>query len=609
MVRKRSKPSKAIPQAQTGQPSPTLVDLAIWVGLVVSILVVYAQVSHFDFVNYDDPEDVYDNVHVTGGLTLAGIKWAFTAVVSANWMPLTLLSHMLDCQLFGMTSGMHHLVNVGFHALAAVLLFVLLQRATGARWPSAFVAFVFALHPLHVGSVAWIAERKDVLSTFFWFLALYAYVRYTERPSLRGYLLIVAPFCLGLMSKPMLVTFPFTLLLFDVWPLRRLQWPKVVWEKVPLFALAAVASAVTYLAQGSARALISIPLPTRIENALVSYVTYIVQMFWPTRLTVFYPYPASIPMWQVAGALVVLVGMSAAAVYVWRTRPYITMGWFWYVGTLVPVIGLVQVGTQAHADRYMYIPMIGLSVVLAWGAVEVARKWPQSQFVLAAAGIGFCVVCLGLAWHETAYWQNTETLLTRALAVTEESFLEYNLGHYLMKTPGRAAEAIPHFKAALRIKPDDVDTYDNLGFSLMEMGRPAEAIPYYEKVVSLKPDSAAAQLNLGHALSRTPGRDADAIPHFAAALRLQPENVEINNDLGACLVNSGRAAEAIPYFEAALRLKPDSADAHYNLALALSQTPGRVRDAIPQYEAVLRLRPDYRVAQQGLELVRKKLGN
>jgi Flp pilus assembly protein TadD len=615
MSRTRGKPSKAYPKPQTKplveQPSgsQSLLDLAIWIGLILSILVVYAQVSHFDFVNYDDPEDVYNNVHVVAGVTFAGIKWAFTSVVSSNWMPVTLLSHMLDCQLFGLASGMHHLVNVLFHALSAVLLFLLLQRATGARGPSAFVAFVFAVHPLHVGSVAWIAERKDVLSTFFWFLALYFYVRYTERPSPGRYLLVVVPFGLGLMAKPMLVTFPFTLLLFDIWPLRRVQWPKMLWEKLPLFALAAGAAAVTFMVQGPVRrAAMSLPFTTRIENALISYVVYIEQTVWPARLAVFYPYRVPISVWEAVAACVVLLAMSALAVSMWRTRPYITTGWFWYVGTLVPVIGLVQVGLQSHADRYMYIPMVGLLVAVAWGAAEVVRTWPGTQSVIATAAVIFCVLSIGLASAEAAHWQNSETLFRRAVAVTGDNWQsQYNLGHYLMKA-GRIAEAVPHFQTAWRYQPEHVDTNDNLAFCLLNSGHAKEAIPYYEAVVRSKPDSAESHANLALALSRTPGRDGDAIQQFQAALRIQPDNAEASNNLGACLLNNGRAKDAVPYFEAAVRLKPDSPDAHFNLGLALANTPGRARDAIAQYEAALQLKPDYRAAEQNLALLLLKAG-
>jgi tetratricopeptide (TPR) repeat protein len=608
-------PSRRQPKPPATQPAVAIperhLDLAICLGLILSIFAVYAQVGHFDFIHFDDQDYVYENVHVKAGLAPASIKWAFTAVVSANWMPVTLLSHMLDVQFFGLRSGMHHLVNVLFHALSALLLFMVLRRATRARWPSAFVAFVFALHPLHVESVAWISERKDVLSAFFFFLALYAYVRYTERPGLGRYLAVLGLFCLGLMSKPMLVTFPFTLLLFDIWPLGRVQWPKILWEKLPLFALSAGSSVVTYFTQRSITTVLAAPLAP--QNALLSYVTYIRQMFWPVRLAIFYPYPRSIEASEAAAAGAVILSVSALAIYLWRVRPrvapYFITGWFWYLGTLVPVIGLVQVGRQSHADRYTYIPMVGLLMILAWGAADVVGKWPRTKPAIAAAATISCIVCMAAASAQAAYWRNGVTLFQHALDVTEDNLVaESSLGYHLMKAPGRCPDAIPHFEAALRINPDDVETDANLGFCLMQSGRPTDAIPYFEAVLRANPDSAEAHNNLGLALSQTPGRDADAIPHFEAVLRAQPDSADTNNNLGACLVNSGRPADAVPYFEAALRTKPDSADIQFNLGMALSKTPGRDADAISHLEAALRLRPDHVGAHHNLALLLVKRG-
>jgi tetratricopeptide (TPR) repeat protein len=581
MSRTGGKPSKAHPKTQapriTAAGQQSIVDLAIWLGLILATLAVYAQVGRFDFVNYDDDLYVYDNVQVKTGLTPGNVKWAFTAVVASNWMPVTLLSHIVDVQFFGLQSGMHHLVNVLLHALSAVLLFVVLQRATRARRASAFVAFVFALHPLHVESVAWISERKDVLSAFFFFLTLYCYVRYTERPCLGRYLLVLGPFFLGLMSKPMLVTLPFTLLLFDIWPLRRVPWPKILWEKVPLFALSAGASVVTWFVQRETGAFDrATPLATRIENALISYVTYIGQTFWPVRLSVFYPYPKSIAVWQAAAAFAVILGVSALAIFAWRKRPpvapYLITGWFWYLGTLVPVIGLVQVGQQAHADRYTYIPMVGLLVILAWGAADVAGKWPRTRPAIAAAAAVSCVLWMAVAWTQTAYWRNSEALFQLALDVTGDNWVADN----------------------------------HLGQCLTEKGRNAEAIPYFEAALRIK-DSARDNFNLGLALSKIPGRSADAVPHFEAALRFGAESADTENDLGACLMNIGRDADAISRFEAALRVKPDFAEAHFNLALALAKAPGRTAEAIAHFEAGLRLSPDH-TAHSNFAVLLMKLG-
>jgi tetratricopeptide (TPR) repeat protein len=490
--------------------------------LRLTIFAVYADVGRFAFTSYDDNLYVSENAKVQAGLTLENIQWASTAVVASNWMPVTLLSHMLDCQLFHLQSGMHHLVNVVLHIVASLLLFVVLKRTTGARWPSAFVAFVFALHPLHVESVAWVAERKDVLSACFFFLAIYAYVYYVAQPSVRRYLLVAAAFALGLMAKPMLVTFPFVLLLLDLWPLRRVPAPRILWEKLPLIALSAAASVLTFFVQRSTLAVQSFPLPMRIENALISYVVYVVQFFWPAGLAVLYPYQQSPAVWQALGALLLLAGVTALVVREWRTRPYLATGWFWYLGTLVPVIGLVQVGLQSRADRYMYLPMVGLLIMLAWGTVDLMAKRPQLKVPITVAAVVACTACLLVARTQTGYWENSGTLFQRAVDVTQDNYVaDYNLGNYLMNNQ-RSQDAIAFFEAALRIHPD-----------------------YPE-----------AENNLGMILGRMPGRMADAIPHFAAAARLRPSLVEAQFNLAVALEQSGRTAEAIAQYELLQRLQP-----------------------------------------------------
>lgn len=579
-TRSRQPRTQAKPQAARSH-----IDLAILCGLAVLIFAVYWQVRNFDFTTYDD--DLYVMGPAQAGFTAGSVKWAFTAVVSNNWIPLTLLSHILDVQLFGIESGMHHLMNVVWHMLATLLLFAAFRRATGAVWCSAFVAFFFGLHPLHVGSVAWIAERKDVLSAFFWFLALYAYVRYTEQPGLRRYLLMAAAFTLGLLAKPMVVTFPFVLLLLDVWPLRRFAWPKVAIEKAPLILLSVVASVVTYLTQSSTGAVVAMPLAVRIENALVSYAIYIKQMFWPAGLAVIYPYSQSIPIWETIVALALLVAVTAYAVRVWRTHPYVATGWFWYLGTLVPVIGLIQVGEQAHADRYTYIPLVGLAMILAWGAAEIL----QERQIYWAAGLSGAA-CIAISWMELPYWQNSETLFQRAVDVTENNWIaEYNLGHFLMTLPGRMPDAISHFRAALRIKPDYVEARNNLGACLQDSGHAADAVQELQTLVRLKPNFADAHFNLGLALSKLPDRSADAIGEFESALYLNPKLESAHVNLAALLVKLGRPADAIPHFEAALRLDPGYRNER-NLGAVLATLPGRKAEAIVHLEAAQRLHPD-----------------
>ncbi len=519
--------AKVVPSKTPTTPSKapgnlSLVDLAIRLGLLLAIFLVYFDVGRFDFTTYDDDVYVTANAHVRAGLTAGSLKWAATEVVD-YWVPVTLLSHMVACQFFQQESGMHHLVNLLLHALATLLLFTALERATRARWPSAFVAMMFAVHPLHVESVAWITERKDVLSAFFGFLALYCYVRYVEAPSLRRYLLVAMTFALGLMSKPMLVTFPFVLLLLDFWPLHRAQFPKVLWEKLPLIALSIAASFTTFLLQKSMGIVQKVPLPVRVENALISYMVYLGKMFWPTRLAVLYPYQYSPSPGAAAAAAALLLAITVAVMLVWRTRSYLAVGWFWYLGMLVPVIGFVQAGLQVRADRYMYIPMVGLLMMLAWGAAGIIEKWPRAKLGIALAASASCIACASAARIQTQYWQNSETLYSRAINVTQDNYVaEYNLGSYLM-TVHRGPEAIPYLEAALRIKPDYPEAENNLGMALGNIpGRLPEALAHFETAVRMKPDLVQAQFNLAVALQHTPGRKSDALRHYEVIQRLQP---------------------------------------------------------------------------------------
>jgi protein O-mannosyl-transferase len=568
----------------------------LWVCLLLpaSVFAVYAQVSQFSFVNYDDPD------YVRQGITLKGIRWAFTSTDAANWFPVTRLSHMLDLQLFGMDAGLHHLTSVAIHGAAAVLLFLFLVAATGRRGPSAFVAFIFALHPLHVESVAWIAERKDVLCAFFWFLALWAYVRGRRA-------LVVVAFVLGMMSKPMIVTLPFVLLLLDFWPLKR---GLRVREKLPLFAIAAAGAAATYVVQHASGAVKPIGA-LGIGNALVSYVTYIVKTFWPTRLAVFYPYPESLPPLEIALAAAALVAVSAAVVRAFRQRPYLATGWFWFLGTLAPVIGIVQVGAQARADRYMYVPMIGLLIMAAWGASDLLRRWPRAAMPLAvAAGIA----CAGAAWSQTGYWENSGTLFAHALEVTDGNFIaEHNLGAYLMDQPGGLSAAVEHLQEAVRLRPDSAPARTDLGSALARIpGRLPEAVSELRTAARLLPDSPIPHNNLANALASSE-QFAGAISEYQAALRIQPDypgareslariTAEMHYQSGLALAKSGKAEEAVREFEEALRFRPDYAEAQNNLGVVLSQIPGRAPEAAGHFRAALRIRPDYDDARYNLQV-------
>lgn len=640
----------AFPDPPEKQPYG-LKDFLICLALLMATFAVYAQVRQFEFVNLDDSAYTSDNLLVRRGITLEGIEWALTSQDAANWFPATWISHMLDCQFFGLDSGWHHIINVLIHGLASLLLFAFLYRATGARWRSALVAFLFAVHPLHVESVAWVAERKDVLSGFFWFLTLWAYLWFTERLSSIRYLLVLLAFCLGLMAKPMIVTLPFVLLLLDFWPLRRFSFPvraeagdkshpgAIVLEKAPLVALSLAVSVITYRAQhrgGAVKALTAFPLGLRLENALTSCVAYIGQTLWPVRLAVIYPYPRHIPAWQAVLAALALAGVSMIVVRLRRRCPYLAMGWFWFLGTLVPVIGLVQVGVQARADRYTYIPMVGLLIMVAWGVAQIARHQRAKQVAAILMSLT-CLTCAALAWLQVQHWRNSETLFRHALDVTEENAVaQVNLANYLVNVPGKVPEAVglweaalridpdsvaahtglgnalaripgqlpesfPHLQAALRLAPDWPIPHNELGNALVKAGRLREAIAQFNEALRLDPDYADAHYNLGVALSEIPSRSAEAMSEYQAALRIKPDYAEARLNLGNVLAGlPGRLPEAIREYEAALRIRPEYAEVHYNLGQVLSRIPGRLPDAIAEYEAALRIRRDYAEAHNNL---------
>lgn len=638
--RSESKPSaQPTPAQRTLSVWPRRRTLWIYVVLFAATLAVYAQTAQFDFVNFDDPDYVTANPHVSGGFTAANVTWAFTSGDAANWFPLTRLSHMLDYQLFGRSAGGHHLVNVLLHATAVLLLFAFLHRATRRRWLSAWVAAMFALHPLHVESVAWVAERKDVLSTVCAMLALWSYVRWVERPSVRRYLLIALAFGLGLMAKPMVVTLPPIMLLLDVWPLGR--WPR--WrEKIPLFAMSAASAAIAWTVQqagGAVRTAEQFPLLLRVENAPISCVVYIFQWFWPARLAVFYPYPAEIPLWQAAAAALAIAAITAIALRELRRRPYLAVGWLWYLFMLAPVIGLVQVGAQARADRYTYMPTIGISIMLAWGAAEAVTRLPRAKPAVSAIAIVTCAAAAAVTWVQIGFWRDSATLFQHAVDVTEGNYLaHHNLGVALAESPGTTQQAVNEFQTALRIKPNYLRAHTDLGSAYAKLGRLSdsqaeyraalaidsnlpiphnnlgntyaqlglwsEAISEYQAALRLDPEYtdarhnlAEGEYNLGLALAKA-GRTAEAVAHLEAALRARPDYPEANNNLGVVLSQyPSRTNEAIGHFEAALRIDPNYADAHVNLGVALSQLPGRLPEAIAQLEAAERIQPDPEIQQ------------
>jgi tetratricopeptide (TPR) repeat protein len=582
--------------------------MRVWICLllVLAIFTVYAQVRNHEFINYDDPEYVTENPHVTGGLKWDNLVWLFTHGYAAYWFPLTWISHALDYQLFGLRAGWHHLTNVLLHALSTVLLFTLLFHITGAQWRSAFVAFVFALHPLHVESVAWVAERKDVLSGLFWFLTLWAYVRYTERVSVPRYLLVVVTFGLGLMSKPMIVTLPFVALLLDLWPLRRSKpWSVLVLEKLPLLALSIAVAVVTFIVQQRGGSVTSVGLAIRIENVLIAYVGYLIQFVYPAGLAVFYPYAMEPPVWQAIGSGLALAVVTILAVKEILRRPYLAAGWFWYLGTLVPVIGLVQSGAQAHADRYTYIPMIGISIMLAWGAAELLPAR-----VLAPVTAAVCCIWMFVTWTNLEYWKNSITLFQHATEATNGNYIAHNNLAAALKRKGRITEAISEFQLAVASHPQDAVTQDNLGEALLSQGRVGEAMPRLEDAVRLQPDLVKARIDLGNALTQS-GRADEALAQYRAALQLRPDSAEAHYGIGAILMSQGHSQEALPHLEQALpylmdvvRKQPDYADGHFNLA-ALLTLLGRKQEAIQQMEETVRLQPGDADAQRKLEELRK----
>ena len=564
--------------------------------MFVAIFAVYALVYSHDFVSFDDPIYVTENAHVQAGLSGAGLAWALTTFHDSNWFPLTWLSHMLDVQLFGLDSGPQHLTNVLLHALSAVLLFVVLRRMTGARWPSAVVALLFGLHPLHVESVAWIAERKDVLSALFWMLTLWAYAGYVTRPTRSRYFLTLLLFCLGLMAKPMLVTLPLVLVLLDLWPLRR---GVCLLEKLPFFAASLASSIVAYVAhqQGGAVASFEIvPLATRVENALITYVVYLLQAIWPARLAVFYPYPLKPILVPAIFAAVVLVGITTLAIREFSRRPYLTVGWLWYGITLLPVIGLVQTGSQARADRYTYIPLIGVSIAVVWGLSEVLAPWRRFRAALAIAAVVACAVIT--AW-QVRYWRDSVALYQHAIDVVPENYLaHFNLAAVL-ESQGRTSDALAQLREAVSIRPTSASARAELGQMLAQMGHADEALEQLQTAVNMRPNDPVAQFRLGSVLG-TLGRPNDAAAHFLQVVRLQPENAEAHYNLGLALAEQDKLQDAAREFSETIKLRPQDAEAHFNLGVALARL-NQIDQAIAQFSEALRLKPDFVEDRQALE--------
>ena len=617
----------------------------ICLALALMTVAAYWRVTTFDFVSYDDDRYVLQNPHVNTGLKPENITWAFKSMHASNWHPLTWLSLMLDAQLFGLNAGGYHVVNLLFHIFNTLLIYMVLNAMTGASWRSAAVAALFALHPLHIESVAWVAERKDVLSTFFMMLTFFSYVRYVRTPGYKTYLPIVFFFALGLLAKPMVVTLPFVLLLLDYWPLKRFaldvgakplkygvnatakKMGRLIFEKLPLFGLTAISVVVTLSAQRVEIVTMQyLPVSLRISNALVSYCGYLAKAIWPIPLTVLYPHPEFIPPWQTIGATAILVTITALAVRTVQSHPYFLVGWFWYLGTLVPVIGFVQVGVQSMADRYTYIPLVGVFIAAVWLISDFTDRPGYKKYLLPA----FCTAIAGflftVTWTQLGHWRNSKALFNHALSVTKNNYVMHNNMGALLAIQGNMQDAISHYNEALKIRPDDLEANYNLGNLLLRQGKFKDSIPYYGEAIRSKPDFSPAHNNLGIALGQSKDLER-AVEQFREAVRLDPGYQEARNNLkfalarlekpkeivlpktsaetaktdretaegevkaGVSLATKGDLVGAINHFKEALKLNPNHYDANVHLGLSLSFKQN-YDEAIVHFRKAIQINPN-----------------
>jgi tetratricopeptide (TPR) repeat protein len=621
--------------------------------LMAAVLVVFSQVAWHDFIVFDDGLYITSNSHVQSGLTIKSIRWSFTSMEASNWHPLTWLSHMLDYELYGLNPAGHHLTSLFFHVANTLLLFLLLRGATGRLWESAAVAALFGLHPLHIESVAWVSERKDVLSTFFWMLTTLAYVDYCRRPGLGRYALILISFGMGLVAKPMLVTLPFVLLLLDFWPLGRLRLPgrlggnegivrplkRLLWEKTPLFLLSAASSMVTFVAQSKGGAISTfeaLSLKVRIINAFVSYARYLERMFWPHDLAIFYPHPNnSLPLWQGVAAALLLVMVSVLVGRQNSQRPFLPVGWLWFLGTLVPVIGIVQVGGQSMADRYTYIPSIGIFLMCVWGVSDLLARVRHRKPLLACGGTIILLFLSLTTWLQLGHWQDSETLFRHALSVTKRNYVAHHnlgtafiaedrldeaVGQYkkaldiwsaypdahnnlgvVFARQGLLEKAISHYKEALRANPKHILAHQNIANALAERGCLDEAVSHYSKALNIDPDSGANHNAMGVALARL-NRPEEAVSHLTRAIDICPDCPEPYNNLGRVLTMQGKFEEAVSHLQSAITLRPDYAEAYNNLGLIFVEL-GELEQAVYYFAAALHHKPDYTKARHNLRRV------
>jgi len=587
------------------------VEIFICLGLVLLVVVPFQQTVGFGFVAYDDSLYIIGNKNLEKGFVWSSVSWAFTNLFASNWHPLTWLSLMLDFKLYGTNAGGYHLTNVLLHLANTLLLFYILRRMTGKSWQSGFVAALFAVHPLHVESVAWVMARKDVLSTMFWLLTMGAYAEYAKDPSPRRYLWVVGAFIMGLMSKPMLVTLPVILLLLDFWPLRRIQSSTLrgnlhlLMEKMPLMVLSVAVSAITFYAQGNSGAMETLKSMTwtdRILNAIVSYGGYVGNMLQPVNLACFYPYMTSFPMSIVLPSVLFLVAMSILSLRYVRPAPYLVMGWIWYLITLLPVIGIIQVGRQAMADRYTYVPLIGLFIVIAWGIPDLLKDNPFRRTIISVAAGATLLIFAILTYNQASVWKDSRTLFVHALEVTDGNYIAHNnLGCYFWSR-NRFGEAAGQFSKAVKIRPDDEYYQNNFGSALAKLNRYEEAISRFSRAIEINQRFAGPYSNIAY-IHFLAGRYEKALEYYRKALERRPGDPVTENNVASMLIYLGRIDEAIVCLKSAISHKPDFATAHNMLAVLLVKK-NRIQEAIDHLNEALRINPQYVEARKNLQFLK-----
>jgi len=570
----------------------------ICLALAIATAAVYCQVCSFDFVNYDDMQYIYKNPNIQTGITGQSIKWAITAGYAANWHPLTWLSHITDWRIFGKNAGGHHLTNLIFHIANTLLLFIVLKRMTSALWQSAFVAALFALHPMHVESVAWVSERKDVLSIFFWMLTMWAYQRYVKQPGVTRYIMVVLTFALGLTAKPMLVTLPFVLLLLDYWPLERFGRRTVFYlirEKIPLFVLSAASSITTFLVQRSWGAVLTAsesPMRFRVSNALIAYVRYIGKMIWPSHLDVFYPhYYYKLSNFRALGSLLLLLIISILVFRFAAKHRYLLTGWLWYLGTLLPVIGLVQVGSQSMADRYSYITLTGLFIIVAWGVPEMLVNWRYKKRALTISSLLVVSAISVCTYFQAGYWRNSIALFQHSLDLSQNNHIAHlHMGKALCES-GKPDEGVKEYRKFLQMWPNDASVISDLGIELIKQGRLDEGIREYKRYLQIKPNDSNMFNDIGVALCQQ-GKLDEAVEYITKSLQIKPDFAAAHNNLAYTLALQGNLDKAVIHYKEALRLDPNYTLAHYHFGRILERM-GKINQAIGHFEEAMRLKPDW----------------